>query len=415
MLFGGSRSGKTFLNVWALCARAIKAEGSRHAALRHRFNHIKSAIVYDTFPKVMKVAFPDVPYRLDKQDWFVEFPNGSQLWFGGLDDKERTEKILGQEYATMFLNECSQISWHARNIALTRLAQNTPLRLRMLYDCNPPLSTFWTYRVFEQLKDPQSLKPLPNPEDYCSLLMNPTDNAENLPAQYLKSLENLPTRQRLRFFEGKYGSAQEGALWTFELIDKARVLDNSMCPDFVRIVIAVDPSGTSGEEDSRSDKVGIAAVGLGTDGEAYVLEDLTMQGGPAQWGRAVAAAFDRHDADCVVAETNFGGDMVRHVIQTARPGTPFKKVTASRGKHVRAEPVAALYEQGKVHHVGVFSELEDQLCSFTTFGYMGDRSPDRADAVVWAITELFPKVVSGGMARRGSYEAVAETSPLDGL
>jgi phage terminase large subunit-like protein len=162
-------------------------------------------------------------------------------------------------------------------------------------------------------------------------------------------------------------------------------------------VIAVDPSGCSGPEDQRSDEVGIVVAGLGTDGRAYVLEDLSGKLGPGGengWGRVVASAFDRHGADCVVAETNFGGDMVHEIIRVARPRTPFKKVTASRGKVVRAEPISALYSSegnvGKISHVGIFPKLEDQLCGFTTAGYLGDRSPDRADALVWAMAELFP-------------------------
>jgi phage terminase large subunit-like protein len=101
-------------------------------------------------------------------------------------------------------------------------------------------------------------------------------------------------------------------------------------------------------------------------------------------------AYERHQADVVVGEVNFGGEMVRHTIQTARPRTPYKAVTATRGKVVRAEPISALYEQGKVRHVGIFNDLEDELCAFSTFGYMGSGSPNRADALVWALTELFP-------------------------
>jgi phage terminase large subunit-like protein len=113
------------------------------------------------------------------------------------------------------------------------------------------------------------------------------------------------------------------------------------------------------------------------------------------WGKVSTSAFERHDADVVVGETNYGGDMVRMVVQAARPRTPFKKVTASRGKVVRAEPISSLYDQGKVRHVGYFAELEDELCAFSTVGYLGDKSPNRADAVIWGLTELFPGVLKG--------------------
>src|SRR6201996_7092489 len=147
MLAGGSRSGKTFLIIRAILIRAM-AHKSRHAVLRYRFNHLKGSILFDTLPKVMSLCFPGVGERshLDKSDWFYTLPNGSEIWFGGLDDKERTEKILGNEYATIHLNECSQIPWSSRNIAVTRLAQlvhenirdQRALPLKMYYDENPP-------------------------------------------------------------------------------------------------------------------------------------------------------------------------------------------------------------------------------------------------------------------------------------
>src|SRR5579859_6381325 len=114
MLFGGSRSGKTFIDLRSIATRALAAAGSRHAVLRFRFNHVKASIVHDTFPKMMGICYPDVPYRLDKTDWFAQLPNKSEIWFGGLDDTARTEKILGQEYATVYFNECSQIPYSSR-------------------------------------------------------------------------------------------------------------------------------------------------------------------------------------------------------------------------------------------------------------------------------------------------------------
>lgn len=388
MLFGGSRSGKTFVIVRGYCVRAIKHAGSRQAMLRFRFNHIRSSIVADTFPKVMKLCFPNVPWKLDKTEWKAVFPNESEVWFGGLDDKERTEKILGQEHCGIYLNECSQIPWSARNMALTRLAQNCGAKLRMDYDCNPPSQAHWTYKVFIQKRDPDSGADLPQPEKYAAMLMNPGDNRANLPPEYLAELESMPERLRKRFLMGEFLPAAENALWSMELLDRQRLM-NAEVPDLQRIVIAVDPSGAD-EENPDRDAIGIVVAGLGTDGKAYVLEDLTVHTSPAKWGNIVGAAFDRHGADIVVGEENFGGAMVRHVIQTARPNTPYKAVKASRGKVVRAEPVAALYETKKVFHVGYFPDLEDEMCAFTTSGYAGDHSPNRGDALVWALSELFP-------------------------
>lgn len=413
MLFGGARSGKTLLLCRAISIRALKAPGSRHAILRHRFNHVKSSVWHDTWPKMMRLCWPDVPYKSDKTDWFIEFPNGSQIWMGGLDEKERTEKVLGQEYCTVFLNECSQISYGTREIVRTRLAQNVGLRLKLYYDENPPMRTHWTHRLFiEKRQAEPPFHQLPNPEDYAGLLLNPVDNAENLPEQYLRELQSLGPRARLRFWDGKFGDAAEGALWSFETIERHRVINH---PDLQRIVVAVDPSGTKGEEDDRSDYVGIVVVGLGIDGHAYVLEDLTCKAPPAVWGRVVVSAYDRHAADCVVGETNYGGAMVEHVVKTAASAlqtfVSYREVTASRGKVVRAEPVSSLYEQGKIHHVGSHPELEDQLCAFTTAGYMGDRSPDRADALCWAVTQLFPGLTKKAQRVQIEIQPASSYSP----
>jgi phage terminase large subunit-like protein len=403
MLFGGSRSGKTFLIVRRIIVRAIKAPRSRHAMLRFRFNAIKSAIVFDTFPKVMELCFPDLDYSVNKTDWFATLPNGSEIWFGGLDDKERTEKILGQEYATIFLNECSQIPWSARGIAVTRLAQRAmqdvdgeepkPLPLKMFYDENPPDRGHWSYRLFVQKVDPETKVPVAKPEDFVSMQINPRDNARNLPETYISTLEGLSGRLKRRFLEGQFREDTPGALFPEASIDQWRVTDGQL-PDMVRLVVAVDPSGSGDTDNADNDAIGICVAGLGTDGIGYLLEDLTVKAGPATWGRVATSAYERHSADVIVAETNFGGAMVKSVIDAARPRTNFKEVHASRGKIVRAEPLSSLVETGKVRIVGRHADLEEELGGFTTNGYTGENSPNRADAFVWAFTELFPSLTA---------------------
>lgn len=403
MLYGGSRSGKTFVHLRNIATRAVRAPGSRHAVLRFRFNHLKASIIHDTWPKMMALCFPQVRWRLDKSDWFAEIEeNGAQVWFGGLDDKERVEKVLGQEHCTLFLNECSQISYDARNTALTRMAQKVKdsrtgklMPLRMYYDCNPPSNAHWSYKLFEQKTDPDTRQPLNNQGDYVSLQMNPKDNVANLADGYLEHLESLPGRHRRRFLEGEYSDANPSALFAQENIDRWRVVDGEL-PEMQRIVVAVDPSGASDADNAANDEIGIAVCGLGTDGKGYLLEDLTLKAGPATWGTAAVAAYERHDADRIVAETNFGGAMVEHVIKSQAKGKriPFSMVHASRGKVQRAEPISALYEDGTIRHVGYHAELEDELCAFTTFGYTGESSPNRADSVVWGFTELFPGIVN---------------------
>ena len=407
LLDGGSRSGKSAVLVRAICARAIKAPKSRHAILRFRFKHVKESIGLDTLPTVMSKCFPNVPYDINKSDWYVTLPNRSEIWLGGLDDKERTEKILGKEYATIYLNEVSQIPWTSRNLAVTRLAQNCPytlegeekvLALKMYYDCNPPSKSHWAYRVFYKHEDPETKRALPDQENYARLTMNPGDNAENLPKDYIRELEQLPLRMRKRFLLGEYGEVAPGALWSEEIIDRWRVVDGEL-PDMQRVIVAVDPSGSGDEDNAGNDSIGIVVAGLGVDGNGYLLEDLTVKAGPKTWGTIATTAYDRHAADAIVAEKNYGGEMVRFVIKAAKPSAHVKVVTASRGKAVRAEPISALHESGKIRFSGYFNDLESELCGFTINGYMGSESPNRADAFVWAMSELFP-----GMAREEKKE-----------
>ena len=133
-------------------------------------------------------------------------------------------------------------------------------------------------------------------------------------------------------------------------------------------------------------------AGVGDDGRGYVLDDFSRRGTPRQWADRALAAFDKHDADTIVIEVNQGGDMVRNTLETIRPGVPITEVRATRGKHVRAEPISALYSFGRVSHIGEFTELENQMCRMTSAGFDGDGSPDRVDALVWAMTELFPEI-----------------------
>lgn len=396
LLYGGSRSTKTFTIIRTIVNRALAVPNSRHAVLRFRFNHVKASVVYDTFPKVMDLCFPGCPHKLDKSDWFVRFPNGSEIWFGGLDDKERTEKILGNEYATIFLNECSQISYGSFLILITRLAQKCfymrggkrlEMRLKMFCDENPPMKGHWTHKLFIENKDPDTKRPVAYPDDYVSLLMNPADNEENLPASYMKALQGMPKRQRDRFWLGKFGDENENSLWSTDIIEKSKVTE---APEMVRIVVAVDPSGADDDENKNNDDIGIIVGGLGVDGLGYVLEDVTVKAGPATWGKVAASAYERHEADRVIGEMNYGGAMVEFVIKTANPSISYKAIHASRSKMLRAEPISALHETGKIKLVGDYPDLEDELLSSTTTGYSGARSPNRLDAFVFVMTELFP-------------------------
>lgn len=407
MLFGGSRSGKTFILVRAIIVRALKAPHSRHVILRFRFNHCKQSIVLDTFPKVMRLCFPDVynPDSLDKTDWFYKFPNDAELWFGGLDDKERTEKILGKEFVTIYLNECSQILYSSYEIVKTRLAQmvnqvvdgiETQMTPKLFCDCNPPSKAHWSYKLFIKKVDPEKKHALLEKDEYQSLKLNPKDNKENLPTTYLKMLQGLSAAKKKRFWEGEFADDNPDALFNDVTIEKWRHTEGPL-PDMVKIVVGVDPSGSGDEDNLGNDAIGEVVGGLGVDGNAYLLEDCTVKAGPGVWGRVAVQAYDRHEADVIVGEKNFGGAMVGYVIKTCAKDLDirviYKEVTASRGKVVRAEPFSALYEQGRVRHVGYFTDLEDEMLDFSTMGYLGESSPNRSDAWFWVLAELFPGLV----------------------
>ncbi len=206
------------------------------------------------------------------------------------------------------------------------------------------------------------------------------DNRANLAPRYFKEViaPAMGTRMGRQEIDGEILEDLESALWMREFFDTRRV---SSPPELVRIVVAIDPSG-------GGDSIGIVVAGLGVDGRAYVLADYTCNASPAVWGRRAVDAYRRFNADRIIAERNFGGDMVEHVIRTTDATVPYSEVHASRGKTARAEPVAALYEQGRVSHVGEFKELEDQCVLMGPNGFEGAGSPDRVDALVWAITEL---------------------------
>ena len=202
--------------------------------------------------------------------------------------------------------------------------------------------------------------------------------------------------QIIRQYEGTRLGRQElnaeilddfpGALWTRAILDRANAPVS--VPEMWRIVVAVDASGARGADDELADSIGIVVAGKGLDGRAYVLADRSCKLSPAGWGRRAVEAYRDFKADRVVYERNYGGAMIEHVLRTADRSIACKEVVASRGKVVRAEPIAALYEQGRVSHVAAFAELEDQQCLMTSDGYRGDGSPDRVDALVWALSEL---------------------------
>lgn len=221
------------------------------------------------------------------------------------------------------------------------------------------------------------------------------ENAENLAPAFISRIVKRYEGTRLgrQELEAELLEDTPGALWPRALIETARPKPGATMPAMIRIVVGVDPSGSDGE---TGDSQGIVVCGLGNDGRGYVLQDGSCRLSPEGWSQRVASLYSVHKADRVAAEVNYGGAMVEAVLRISAPNLPVTLVSASRGKHVRAEPVAALYEQGRITHVEPFVELEDQMALMTSQAYEGPGSPDRLDALVWAITELMLPEMSGG-------------------
>lgn len=199
------------------------------------------------------------------------------------------------------------------------------------------------------------------------------------------------TRMGRQELDGELIEDRPDALWSRALIETCRVVEP---PALSKIVVAIDPPGTSRK---GADACGIVAVGRAESGWFYVLEDASAAGlSPSAWASKAVALYRRLNANNIVAEVNMGGEMVRAVLREVDHTVPLKEVHATRGKYLRAEPVAALYEQGKVKHVGCFPDLEDEMCDFGVEGLSSGRSPDRLDAMVWGITSLMSSFTSGG-------------------
>jgi phage terminase large subunit-like protein len=227
------------------------------------------------------------------------------------------------------------------------------------------------------------LKKLIEKETTITVSGSTYENEKNLAPSFLEELRLSYEGTRLGRQE-IYGEILEdtpGALWTREMIEQARITPEEM-PPLARIVVAIDPAVTSSED---SDETGIVVAGVSSDGHYYVIEDLSMRGSPQQWARVAVDAYQKHKANRIVGETNNGGDMIELLLRQVDPSIAYRKVTATRGKLVRAEPIAALSEQYRLHMVGMYEVLEDQMCTYTPDS---DLSPDHMDAMVWAVHEL---------------------------
>ena len=260
---GGSRSGKTRATIEYIFRKCLKHEGLRAVVLRQAITHARSSVWSETIAEVARSyqrLYPNL-FKLNQTDLTVHFVNGSELIVGGLDDAERLEKILGREFAIIYLNESSQISFEAVNICKTRLAQVIDgFKNKFIFDCNPPSPTHWIYKTFIEKLDFKTGNHLPNPDDYVFIKMNPVDNP-HLSKEYLTILDNLPDRERRRFRDGEFVKI-EGAIYSQFDIDK-HVIDIKDLPQIQYFTVGIDNTGTN-----------FAAILVGWSGEnIYILAE----------------------------------------------------------------------------------------------------------------------------------------------
>jgi len=409
LLYGGSRSGKSFIIMFMMLITANKYK-CRQLIVRFHFTDVKKSIIHETLPEV--AAMLGITYHLNQQDWFITLPNGAEIWFGGIDEGRGLDRVLGKQYLNIWFNEASDIAYDAYTTVLTRLAERVlridrnakpvykkkpdgtwlltekggkirdEVRNHAFIDENPPKKSHWTYKLFFDNIEPESRTLLDNADEYGVMQLNPGDNAENISEGYLKRLEAMPPKQRKRFLLGEFSDDISGALFTEACINRNRRIQH---PYLKQVVISIDPATTS---KSTSDETGITVEGKDENDRGYLLEDRSGIYKPNEWAEIAVKLFFKWDADFIVAEINQGGEMVKATINNHNRNVPVKTVHATKGKMLRAEPISFLYEEDLISHVGAFPDAEDEMVSFT--GAEGEKSPNRLDSIVHGFTFLFP-------------------------
>lgn len=382
LLLAGRGFGKTLaVTQWAL-AQAKALPGSRGALVAATERDARDVLV-EGESGILNVAPPGFMPKYEPSKRRLTFPNGS---VAALFSAEQPNRLRGPQHHWAIADELA--AWqHPQAFDMLLLG------LRLGDDPRVAIAT--TPRPVELIK-----RLLTEPTVAVvrgSTYENRAHLAPSFFAGVAKRYEGTSLgRQELL---GEVLDANAGALFKRHLIEAARV---TAAPELKRVVVAIDPAVTS---HAASDETGIIVAGVAdVDGEehAFVLDDLSLKASPHGWASEAIAAYQIWQADRIVAEVNNGGDLVEHTLRTVDANAPYRAVRASRGKHSRAEPVAALYEQGKVHHVGVFATLEQQMCEDTVF-HPNKKSPDRVDALVWALSAVLLAADTAVIMRRGKY------------
>jgi len=370
-LYGGRGSGKSHFFAEALVANAGSNTGFRAVCVREVQKSLKESAKRLIEDKIEALGYES---QFSVQNDAIKTPGGGSIVFAGMQD-HTAESIKSLEgFNVAWVEEAQTLS--SKSLELLRPTIRAP-GSELWFGWNPrsasdPVDAFFRGET--------------PPENAIIRRINYDQNVF-FPAELEGERKHDELHKHDRYghiWLGAYEPQAVGAIWDRLTIHNTR---RDKAPVMGRILVGVDPAGSSAP---GADEHGIIVGGLGEDGEGYVLDDMSTKGSPRQWGERVCEAHDLHSADAVVCETNYGGEMVANTIQSMRPDIRVIEVHATRGKHVRAEPIAALYSLGRIHHVGTFSKLEDQLCGMSAAGYEGDGSPDRLDAMVWVMTELFP-------------------------
>jgi phage terminase large subunit-like protein len=332
---------------------------------------------------------------LDRDNWSptnrcLTWPNGSKAWCYNATEPDQ---LRGPQHHFGWVDE----------LAKFRYMQETwdQLQFGLRLGIHPKVLVTTTPRPLPLIKK------LIADKDTVVVRGATLDNKANLASNTVKQLYERygGTRLGRQELEGEILTDIPGALWNRDSIDLTRIHD--VPEDLERVIVAVDPA-VSNEE--GSDEHGIVVVGMARDKDGYargyILEDGTLRGSPEDWAKRAVSLYRSWSADKIVAEKNQGGQMVESTIKAVDRSVPVKLVHASRGKVVRAEPISALYEQGRVHHVGRFDQLEDQMCLFSVDNIrnISNGSPDRVDALVWGLTEIFDKLVGRRIVKEGTVD-----------
>lgn len=364
MVIAGRGFGKTRTGAEWAWRQAAASPGSRGALIAPTAADVRDVMV-EGESGILACAPPEFRPRYEPSKRRLVYPNDALQFTYSADEPDR---LRGPQHHYAWVDE-----WAAMRFAQDMLDM---LLMGLRLGSDPRLLVTTTPRPIKPLRDllAEATTVVTGGSTY--------DNLENLAPTFRERVVSRYEGTRLGRQElmAEILTDVEGALWRQDVLDAHRVREAPA--DLVRVVVGVDPAATAGEE---ADETGIVVVGLAADGAYYVLDDLSGRYDPNGWGSAVAEAYGRWMADAVVAEVNNGGDMVPFVIRTVDPSVKVRTVRASRGKAVRAEPISSLYEQGQVHHVGTLADLETQM---TTWTPLDATSPDRLDALVWALTDL---------------------------